>query len=189
MAIRVTCPIASNSLLNDVSLFILFVFVQSSLINMSKAICVVFFLGAVIYISKPEKVVIYIPKSKCKKENIKINTAGPCLTTAIWRCRKNSSQWQRSFQWKLHSHWLKFLRQRHVAVVRQGPGPLWGNLAATGGFLSQSSYTESVSISWRHHVCIMPDGGLVSPATWACYSKVLLNFEKKSVFLEHKITS
>ena len=49
-------------------------------------------------------------------------SAGPCLTTAIWRCRKNSSQWQRSFQWKLHSHWLKFLWQRHVAVVRQGPG-------------------------------------------------------------------
>ena len=47
---------------------------------------------------------------------------GPCLTTAILRYRKNSSQWQRSFQWKLHSHWLKFLRQRHVAVVRQGPG-------------------------------------------------------------------
>ena len=46
---------------------------------------------------------------------------GPCLTTAIWRCRKNSSQWQRRFQWKLHFHWLKFLRQRHVAVVRQGP--------------------------------------------------------------------
>ena len=51
-----------------------------------------------------------------------IHTSGPCLTTAILRCRKNSSQWQRSFQWKLHSHWLKFLRQRHVAVVRQGPG-------------------------------------------------------------------
>ena len=25
---------------------------------------------------------------------------------------------------KLRSHWLKFLRQRHVAVVRQGPGHL-----------------------------------------------------------------
>ena len=48
---------------------------------------------------------------------------GPCLTTAIWRCRKNSSQWQLSFQWKLDSHWLKFLRQRHVTIVRQGPGP------------------------------------------------------------------
>ena len=49
-------------------------------------------------------------------------STGPCLATAIWRCRKNSSQWQCRFQRKLHSHWLKFLRQRHVAVVRQGPG-------------------------------------------------------------------
>ena len=48
--------------------------------------------------------------------------SGPCLSTAIWRCRKNSSQWQRSFQWKLYSYWLKFLRQRHFEVVRQGPG-------------------------------------------------------------------
>ena len=34
-----------------------------------------------------------------------------CLTTAIWRCCKNSSQWQCSFQCKLRSHWLKFLWQ------------------------------------------------------------------------------
>ena len=47
---------------------------------------------------------------------------GPCLTTAIWRCRNPFSQWQRSFQRKLRSHWLKFLQQRHVAAVRQGPG-------------------------------------------------------------------
>ena len=51
-----------------------------------------------------------------------MDKTGPCLTTAIWRCRKNSTRWQRSFQWKLRSHWLKFLRQRHVAVVRQGQG-------------------------------------------------------------------
>ena len=55
------------------------------------------------------------------KASYRSNDTGPCLTAAIWRRRKNSSQWQRSFQWKLHSHWLKFLRQRHVAVVRQGP--------------------------------------------------------------------
>ena len=54
---------------------------------------------------------------------------GPCLTTAIWRCRKNSSHWQCSFQWKLRSHWLKFLRQRHVAVVKQGPGS-WVNISS-----------------------------------------------------------
>ena len=63
-------------------------------------------------------------KKKTRKQIHNLKTCpncihGPCLTTAIWRCRKNSSQWQRSFQWKLYSHWLKFLRQRHVAVVRQ----------------------------------------------------------------------
>ena len=53
---------------------------------------------------------------------------GPCLTTAIWRCRKNSSQWQRSCQWKLHSHWLKLLRQRQVAVVIQDPVAIIGRV-------------------------------------------------------------
>ena len=47
--------------------------------------------------------------------------AGPCLTTATWRCRKNFSQWECSFLWKLRCHWLEFLRQRQIAVVRQGP--------------------------------------------------------------------
>ena len=55
---------------------------------------------------------------------------GPFLTTAIWRCRKNSSQWQSSFQC---SYWLKFLRQRHVAVERQGPGPWERNPQVQGG--------------------------------------------------------
>ena len=35
-----------------------------------------------------------------------------------------SSHWQCSFRRKLRSHWLKFLRQRHVAEVRQDPGML-----------------------------------------------------------------
>ena len=47
---------------------------------------------------------------------------GPSLTIAIWRCRNPFSQWQCSFQKKLHPHWLKFLRQRHVAVIRLGLG-------------------------------------------------------------------
>ena len=47
---------------------------------------------------------------------------GPCLTTATWRCQKNFSQWECSFHWKLCCHWLEFLRQRQMAVVRQGPG-------------------------------------------------------------------
>ena len=48
---------------------------------------------------------------------------GPCLTTETWRCRKNYSQWECSFHWKLCCHWLEFLRQCQIVVVRQGPGP------------------------------------------------------------------
>ena len=40
----------------------------------------------------------------------------------IWRRRNPFSQWQRSFQWKLRSHWLKVLRQRHVTVIIQSTG-------------------------------------------------------------------
>ena len=47
-------------------------------------------------------------------------SAGPCLTTVTWRCRKNFSQWERSFQRKLGCHWLKGLWQHQIAVVRQG---------------------------------------------------------------------
>ena len=50
---------------------------------------------------------------------------GLCFTTATWHCRKNFSQWERSFQRKLRCHWLKGLQQRQIAVVRQG---LAGNL-------------------------------------------------------------
>ena len=48
---------------------------------------------------------------------------GPCLTTVTWRYRKNFREWERSCQRKLRYHWLKELRQRTIAVVRQGPGP------------------------------------------------------------------
>ena len=54
---------------------------------------------------------------------------GHYLTTAIWRFHNYFSQWQRSFQRKLRSHWLKCLRQYHVAVAKQG--------AMTGSFPSQ----------------------------------------------------
>ena len=55
---------------------------------------------------------------------------GPCLTTATWRCRKNFSQWECSFHWKLRCRWLEFLQQRQIAVIRQGPGPkeVWQTL-------------------------------------------------------------
>ena len=50
--------------------------------------------------------------------------AGLCFTTATWCCRKNFSWWERSFCWKLCCHWLKFLQQRKIAVVRHGRGDL-----------------------------------------------------------------
>ena len=56
----------------------------------------------------------------------------PCV---LLRCRKNFSQWQRSFQWKLRSHWLKFLRQHHIAVFSTGPSIyMYHNLALSFRF-------------------------------------------------------
>ena len=51
-------------------------------------------------------------------------SAGPCITNVIATCRKNFSQWHRSFQRKLRSHWLKFLRHVAITLVIQGPGLL-----------------------------------------------------------------
>ena len=50
---------------------------------------------------------------------------GPCITNVIATCRKNFSQWESSFLWKLRCHWLKFLRRVAKTLVIQGPGPLW----------------------------------------------------------------
>ena len=52
-------------------------------------------------------------------------TPGPCLTTAIWRCRKHFSQWQRSFQRKLHSHLDKILVTASCRSSKTGPSPWW----------------------------------------------------------------
>ena len=40
-------------------------------------------------------------------KNHSATAISPCITTAIWCCRKLFSQLQRSFQWKLPSRWLK----------------------------------------------------------------------------------
>ena len=42
--------------------------------------------------------------------------AGPCITNVFVACRKNFSQWHRSFQ-------RKFLRHVAITLVIQGPGP------------------------------------------------------------------
>ena len=47
---------------------------------------------------------------------------GPCITNVFAIRRKNFSQWYRSFQRKLLSHWLKFLRHVAITLVIQGPG-------------------------------------------------------------------
>ena len=46
-------------------------------------------------------------------------------------------QYNYSFQWKLRSHWLKFMRQCHVAVVIPGPGSRFGILRIKHVILSQ----------------------------------------------------
>ena len=52
--------------------------------------------------------------------------AGPCITNVIATCRKNFSQWESSFLWKLRCHWLKFLRRVAKTLVIQGPDHLNG---------------------------------------------------------------
>ena len=46
---------------------------------------------------------------------------GPCITNVFATRRKNFSQWHRSFQRKLLSHWLKFLRHVAIKLVIQCP--------------------------------------------------------------------
>ena len=43
-------------------------------------------------------------------------------TVAICCCHKPFSQWECSFHWKLHCHWLKGLKHCQIIVVIQGPG-------------------------------------------------------------------
>ena len=51
----------------------------------------------------------------------KVRITGPCITNVFATRRKNFSQWHRSFQRKLLSHWLKFLRHVAITLVIQGP--------------------------------------------------------------------
>ena len=51
-----------------------------------------------------------------------VSSPGPCITNVFATRRKNISQWHRSFQRKLRSHWLKFLRHVAITLVIQGPG-------------------------------------------------------------------
>ena len=68
------------------------------------------------------------------------HNTGPCITNVFATRRKNFSQWHRSFQRKLLSHRLKFLRHVAITLVIQGPDLLWGNavIAVNGGFFLQT---------------------------------------------------
>ena len=62
---------------------------------------------------------------KCQYKSLRliwlIVWSGPCITNVFATRRKNFSQWHRSFQRKLLSHWLKFLRHVAITLVIQGP--------------------------------------------------------------------
>ena len=68
---------------------------------------------------------------------------GPCITNVIATCRKNFSQWESSFLWKLRCHWLKFLRRVAKTLVIQGPGPLWWE---SNGHPSRRPVTRSFDV-------------------------------------------
>ena len=90
--------------------FLFFIVLWMMFINLYMSITSVF-----IFVSMK----IHVPFISCHFTEAK---PGPCLTTATWRCRNNFSQWECSFLWKLHCHWLKGLWQHQVTVVlRQGP--------------------------------------------------------------------
>ena len=78
---------------------------------------------------------------------------GPCITNVFATRRKNFSQWHRSFQRKLRSHWLKVLRHVAITLVIQGPG----------------STAQNMSMSLRH--CYIP---VVVAAVWEHYSYMLI---------------
>ena len=94
-----------------------------------------------------------------RHQGISGNDAGPCITNVIATCRKNFSQWERSFLWKLRCHWLKFLWR--VAVI-QGPVlDLWAYAAfctltmqngwpacLVGSTDFTVAYTHDTSIHW-----------------------------------------
>ena len=80
---------------------------------------------------------------------------GPCITNVIATCRKNFSQWESSFLWKLRCHWLKFLRRVAKTLVIQGPGVVSCFCANESGRIYNSSlqvrhYFTFHTIYWDH---------------------------------------
>ena len=90
-------------------------------------------------------------------------TSGPCITNVIATCRKNFSQWESSFLWKLRCHWLKFLRRVAKTLVIQGPGMHLG--IALNAILFKNSVAlvgttfcypfPSRALCWKQFICLL----------------------------------
>ena len=71
----------------------------------------------------------------------------PCITNVFATRRKNFSQWHRSFQRKLLSHWLKFLRHVAITLVIQGPAASDAGFYQTQSRASGEDTVGSLSLS------------------------------------------
>ena len=88
-----------------------------------------------------------------------VMTPNNTLSPATWRCRKNFSQWDCSFLWKLRCHWLKFLRRVAKTLVIQGPGSYCLNrvlLLCIKFPLLCISYWFPSFTRWRHQMETFP---------------------------------
>ena len=93
---------------------------------------------------------------------------GPCITNVFATRRKNFSQWYRSFQRKLLSHWLKFLQHVAITLVIQGPEVFVNKLQAGNDYWvfklnahwytvwwNQSTYHISIKVCCFYMVCLL----------------------------------
>ena len=114
---------------------------------------------------------------------------GPCITNVFATRRKNFSQWHRSFQRKLLSHWLKFLRHVAITLVIQGPGT-WASAhseyAAVGGhILALESQEEFEAINGKWSIDIYLTDWKAQLCSWSTRSRLLTcmpNFLLKYIF-------
>ena len=90
---------------------------------------------------------------------MKIHVTGPCITNVFATCRKNFSQWERSFLWKLRCHWLKFLRRVAKTLVIQGPGSLWHFCYAYGidQYVNEKSHNNNLKTWYTIYLSICLD--------------------------------
>ena len=120
---------------------------------------------------------------------------GPCITNVIATCRKNFSQWESSFLWKLRCHWLKLLRRVAKTLVIQGPATILSRTQLTEEIPMFSLYLNMYSIihcwpqvkarCFNHNKCWWPNGRHVRTSTskWCDYE---LYFKYCIEFWQHR---